>query len=127
MDYPICRHLDEYAEQLDVAQEAYADLLAVLDRYCLGHDPAEVRAALPRVVAEWVGATQKLRALLVALVDAGRIVMPHRKEALPRCARCHCQIRRLEFNEWEFTGDGSVLYKGEPVLHETTPAALVES
>jgi hypothetical protein len=110
LEYPICDHLAAYRDRLREAESAYAELNAGVDRFRQGRTAA-AKEALAGAVERWLRSCDRLRELLVKLVAAGDVVMPHRREGMPRCARCRCAIHRLEVPEWEFSPEG-VRFRG---------------
>ena len=101
------------------------------------------QALIPQLtlaLAEWSAEDQKLRAMLVAEVQAGRVRVPHgivrhqdvsaarkrrlaKKSGHPVCAECRFTVPRLAYPEWKFASTGQASFR-DLEIHPPVPASV---
>ena len=117
MDSEFCSHLEKYGRLFEDSEQAYQSCLDLMDEVFAGaHDPA-LKDRIQQVLNEWETLTRNLRSTFVSLTDKGHVLLPSEgQNPGPVCAHCGLEVPRLEFAEFEFKDDGSVLFRGQ-LLH----------
>lgn len=124
MSENLCRHLEQYGELYQAAAGAYHECLQAMDEVLSGaRGPAQVRR-MEDLLNSWEKSTRNLRATFASLVDKGKVLLPREgQNDQPVCGHCGCEIPRLEFAEFTFQEDGSVLFRGQLLCRqEPVPA-----
>jgi hypothetical protein len=134
----ICTHLDDYGTQFAATEAAYRQCVALVDAI-VAEGPGNGRApTVIKAIEDWRQHDNRLRALLVDLVKAGRARIPRRMAAPGHhrhaggmqdhiiCASCRRAVPRLKYEEWKFAHNGVVSYRGNEFdLHRTAASLRV--
>lgn len=125
----LCSHLEDYRVQFAATEAAYRQCVQLVESV-LAEGPGSGRADLVvRAIGDWRLQDDRLRALLLELVKAGRVRVPrrliapghHRHGAGSQgsiiCAACRRAVPRLKYAEWQFAHNGTVTFRG----HEFSP------
>jgi hypothetical protein len=126
MEKEICTHLDKYSRRFMDAQDAYQECLAAMDEVLEAGPDRDSTRKIQRSLDQWERLTRDLRANFARLTDKGEVLLPREgQNATPVCAHCGAEVPRLEFPEFRFTEEGTLLFRGEPLLAEKEEVVAV--
>lgn len=109
-----CSHLSSYSHQFESAMVAYEDCLALMDRVLVTGAENTLVTQLQDTLNRWEWQTRELRQKFARLTDRGEILLPQEgQNTQPVCAHCGVEVPRLEFTEFQFLEDGSVLFRDQ--------------
>ncbi len=134
MAHEFCDHLDEYGAQYTRTEASYRHCVDLVERIMSDGPNLELIGLVTAALQQWAEEDQALRAMLVAEVRQGRVLVPtkvahhggnrsekrmaRRKKSAPICTECHFQVPRLEYPEWQIAHNGQASFRGQelPVL-----------
>lgn len=140
MEHQFCAHLDQYGGQYARTEASYRQCVSLLDRLMSGGPDRAPVSLVTAALREWSAEDEKLRAMLVSEVQAGRVLVPSgivgrldasaayrrrraKQNSHPICAVCRFVIPRLEYPEWNLAHNGEVAFRGQELI-PPTPATI---
>ena len=114
MAVEFCSHLSSYSHQYESATVAYEDCLVLIDRALATGAENTLVTQLQDTLNRWEWQTRELRQKFKRLNERGEILLPQEgQNTQPVCAHCGAEVPRLEFAEFQFREDGSVLFRDQ--------------
>jgi hypothetical protein len=130
MAHKFCDHLDEYGVQYTRTEASYRQCVNLLERIMDENSPGGLTSLVASAVKEWTEEDEKLRAMLVAAVVAGKVWVPTaivknaaqisprsrhsaKEKEHPVCAECGFAVPRLNYPEWKLAANGEVSFKDQ--------------
>ncbi len=114
MDQEFCPHLEIYARNFGNTRDAYLDCLELMDHILSEGVEEDTVFKVQKALDSWERHTRDLRGQFVGLVKTGEVLLPREgQNPTPVCAHCGAVVPRLEFPEFRWEEDGSILYRGQ--------------
>jgi len=113
MSPEFCEHLVEYRELYLAVEDAYGDCLRLMDEIIASGPAASQVEKLQDALEEWQTGARNLRQAFVTLTEQGHVLLPlPGQDRSPVCGHCGQEVSRLEFPEFVFQEDGTMLFRG---------------
>ena len=124
MTTEFCEHLEKYGKQYTSAEAAYQDCLQLMDTALTEGANSSLAKKIIVALNGWEMQTRELRVKFSRLTENGDVLLPREgQNSTPVCGHCGALVPRLEFREFEFKDDGTVLFRGQELrAAEAVPA-----
>lgn len=117
MNPEFCEHLEQYGLLYAETDTAYQNCLTLMDRFLAGDAGDNLVYEIKESLDGWERQTRTLRSNFVVLTEKGHVLLPREgQNTSPVCGHCGGVVPRLEFPEFKFEDDGTVLFRGQELL-----------